>query len=176
MNSGLRCRETAVRRPTRRVKELVLIREQAGRCSSFDIGTSARSFTREAKVTLYLGLGGEGKVHVDIVSQELQTQTGVGIEWNGERRGSSRVIVPTKRDPQRSHPRHSARADEWINKQYEELKTYQGCSHLRVGLGLALTGLRRQTCLISISQLKRRCLSVPALQWWTSACPNKSDT
>ena len=102
MNSGLRCRETAVKRPTRRVKELVLIREQAGRCSSFDIGTSARSFTREAKAQSYRGLGGEGKVHIDIVSQELQTQTGVGIEWNGERQGSSRVIVPTKRDPQRS--------------------------------------------------------------------------
>jgi len=35
---------------------------------------------------------------------------------------------------------------------------HAGVRVLRVGLGLALTGLRRQTCLISISRLKRRLL------------------
>ena len=69
-----------------------------------------------------------------------------------------------------------------MNRQYEELKTYQGCSHkldasqspqtkypvhrlghagvrvLRVGLELALTGLRRQMRLIPSSQLKGRLL------------------
>ena len=69
-----------------------------------------------------------------------------------------------------------------MNRQYEELKTYQGCPHkldplqspqtkfpvlglghasvrvLRVRLGLALTGLRSQTCLIPISRLKSRLL------------------
>jgi len=32
--------------------------------------------------------------HIDIVL----TQTGVGIELNGERRGSSRIIMATKRE------------------------------------------------------------------------------
>ena len=91
-----------------------------------------------------------------------------------------------------------------MNWQYDKPKTYQGCSHkldapqstqtkypvlglghagvrvLRVGLEFASTGLRRQTCLIFAAkklfvESRLDILSVPALQRWTSACPNTSD-
>ena len=97
------------------------------------------------------------------------------VGWVNTKEGPPEWVLEKKRRP-------STSADEQINRQYKELRTYQGCPHklnasqspqtkypvlrlghagvrvLRVGLELALTGLRKQTRLIPISQLKGRLL------------------